>query len=518
MQLPDSLHPDRLSALSRFVVHTAGAQEHAGVAPFTGEPTFPLPVSTADDVAAAFDQARRAQRGWAARSLAERCDVLRRVHRLALQRREELVDVVQWESGKARLHAFEEVVDVAINASYYARTAARHLATQRVRGWIPGVTSVAVGHAPKGVVGLITPWNYPLTLPISDALPALAAGNAVVIKPDWQTPFSALVGAQLLVDAGLPEDLFLVVIGDGPDLGPVLVDHADFVGFTGSTAVGRLVAQQAGQRLVDTSLELGGKNAQLVLSDANAKRAAVGSIRSLFASAGQLCVSMERIYVHDAVYDAYAAALVQVTEGLRVGASFSYDTDMGSLVSAAQLQRVQDHVEDAVSKGATLLTGGKPLPEYGPYFYAPTLLTDVDESMALCRNETFGPVAAISRVRSVDEAVAAANDSEFGLSACIWTRDVAQGRRVARRLRSGTVSINEAYGAFWGSIAAPMGGIRNSGQGHRHGREGIVKYTDLQTVGSQRWMGFGVPPIVSQRTYASAMSYAIRALSSLGRP
>jgi len=518
MQLPDSLRSDRLSPLSRFVVHAAGAPRHTGVAPFTGEPTLPLPVSTPDDVATAFERARRAQRGWAARSLAERCDVLRRVHRLALQRREALIDVVQWESGKARLHAFEEVVDVAINASYYARTAARHLVTQRVRGWIPGVTAVSVGHPPKGVVGLITPWNYPLTLPISDALPALAAGNAVVIKPDWQTPFSTLSGVQLLVDSGLPEDLFLVVIGDGPDLGPALVEHADFVGFTGSTDVGRLIARQAGQRLVETSLELGGKNAQLVLPDTNPRKAALGSIRSLFASAGQLCVSMERVYVHDSVYDEYVAALVKVTESLRIGASFGYDTDLGSLVSEAQLHRVHNHVEDAVSKGATLLTGGKPLPEFGPYFFAPTLLTDVNESMMLCRNETFGPVAAISRVRSVDEAVAAANDSEFGLSACIWTRDVAQGRRVARRLRSGTVSINEAYGAFWGSIAAPMGGIRNSGQGHRHGREGIVKYTDIQTVGSQRWMGFGAPPLVSQRAYALAMTSAIRALSKLGRP
>ena len=518
MDLPVSLARARTDALTRFVVHGPDPQVHQPVAAFTGEPTAPVPVSSAADVGIAFDVARRAQRSWARRGFDERVRVLRRVQRLALQRREALIDVVQWESGKARLHAFEEVVDIVNNAGYYARTAARALRPNPARGWIPGISSVQVSRPPKGVVGLITPWNYPLCLPVSDALPALAAGNAVVLKPDLQTPFSALAGAELLHDAGLPEGLLQVVVGEGEAIGPLVVQRADAVAFTGSTEIGRLIAEQTGRRLIGSSLELGGKNAQLVLADADVQRAVRGTLRSTFASAGQLCVSMERIYVHDSVYDTFVPALVQAVREMRVGASFDYTTDMGSLASAAQLQRVRGHVDEAVGKGATVLVGGAARPDLGPFFFEPTLLTDVDESMTLCREETFGPVASVYRVNTVDEAVARCNDSEYGLTACIWTRDTTRGRNIARQLRAGTVSINEGYGAWWGSVDAPMGGMRASGLGARHGREGIVRFTDTQSVAVQRLVGLGVLPGMSQRQYVATMSRLVAALSRIARP
>ena len=518
MDLPQSLTPARIEALTRLVVHGPDPRTRTGTAAFTGEPTAAVPLSTPADVVVAFDAARRAQRSWARRPVAERVRVLRRVQRLALQRREQLIDVIQWEAGKARLHAFEEVVDVSINAGYYARSADRLLGPKPARGWVPGISAVTVEHHPRGVVGLITPWNYPLTLPISDALPALVAGNAVVLKPDHQTPFTALAGVELLHDAGLPEGLLQVVIGEGPVLGPTVIEHADVVAFTGGTATGRTVAEQAGARLVPVSLELGGKNAQLVLADADLRRAVPGTIRSVFANAGQLCVSMERIYVEDAIYDRYVPALVEAVRQMRVGASYDYDIDMGSLISLTQLERVQGQVEDALSKGATALVGGKPRPDLGPSFFDPTLLVDVDDSMTLCREETFGPVASIYRVRDAEEAVARANDSRYGLSACIWTRDTRRGRAIASRLRSGTVSINEPYGAFWGSIDAPMGGMGWSGMGRRHGREGLLKYTDAQTVGVQRLLPFAPSFGMDQRRFSQLMTHGVDLLNRLGRP
>ena len=518
MSLPESLAPDRLQRLTRFAVHGPSASTVTATAAFTGAPTVPVPLSTPDDLDVAFATARSAQRSWARRPLAERVAVIRRVRRLALQRREVLIDLVQYEAGKARLHAFEEVVDVAINASYYSRHARHFIEPHRVRGFVPLLTSAAVLHQAKGVVGLITPWNYPLTLALSDAIPALLAGNAVIVKPDIQTPLCGLAGAELFADAGLPEGLYQVVLGAGDEVGPALVDRADYVAFTGSTAVGRQVAERAGRRLIGCSLELGGKNASIVLSDAPLARSVEGTIRGVYSSAGQLCVSMERIYVEDAIYDRFVPALVGAAASMRLGSDFAYTADMGSLVGPAQLERVQRHLDDAVTGGAIVLTGGKARPDLGPYFFEPTLLTDVNEAMVMSAEETFGPIAAVYRVRDEHEAIASANASSYGLSANVWTSDLPRGRRVAAALRAGTVSVNEAYQAAWGSIDGPMGGMNDSGIGRRHGREGITKYTDPQTVATQRIRGFSVPNGMSQKRFADAMTMGVRLLDRLGRP
>lgn len=477
-------------------------------APFSGAVLAEAPQGAPADVAAACAAAREAQATWAERPVAERAAVLLRYHDLVLTNAPEILDLIQLECGKARIHAFEEVLEVAIQARYYGHAAAGCLRAQRKQGALPVLTSTRVYHRPRGLIGIIGPWNYPFTLSIGDALPALVAGNGVVLKPDSQTPFTALWAAELLEEAGLPRGLLQVVTGRGAELGAPLVDAVDYMMFTGSTATGRTVAALCGERLKDCSMELGGKNALLVLPDAALWRAVPGAAQGITSSSGQLCISIERVYVHDAVYDAFVPRLAERLSDMRLGASFTFADDMGSLTSAGQLAKVAGHVDDAVAGGATLLAGGKPRPDLGPYFYEPTLLAGVNEDMTLCRDETFGPVAAVYRCSSVDEMVSRANDSEYGLNASVWTRDVRAGRAVAARIQTGTVNVNEAYAATWAS-AAPMGGWKQSGLERRHGWHGILKYTEPQTVSVQRFLNIGTPPFLDHGQYAAVMQRAV---------
>ena len=478
--------------------------------PFTGEPFSEVPRGTAEDVREAVDRARAAQRTWARRSIGDRARVLRRFHDLVLSRQDEVLDLVQVESGKARGHAFEEVADCAIVARYYAHHAAEHLRPRRRRAALPGLTSTREYRHPKGVVGIISPWNYPLTLAVTDALPALVAGNAVVIKPDRQTSFTALRAAELLDEAGLPRDLFGVVTGEGPEAGAALIGEVDYVAFTGSTATGRIVARQAGERLIGCSLELGGKNAMILLEDADLERATEGAVRGCFSNAGQLCISIERLFVHDSIFDRFVQRFVEKTTALRLGPAFDYSMDVGSLVSRKQLDTVEEHVRDAVAKGATVLAGGRSRPDLGPLFYEPTILTDVRAGMTLFADETFGPVVSLQRFRSVDEAVEKANDTPYGLNASVWTRDARRGREVAAQIHAGMVNVNDAYAAAWASTDAPMGGMKDSGLGRRHGEEGILRYTDSQTVAVQRLFSLSGPPGVSGERYARFLSGVLK--------
>ena len=478
------LEPDDLRSLLGRVVVGPGYGTHVPVAPFTGAPIAAVPLSTPDDVAVAARRARAAQRLWAARPLRERTAVLGRLHDLLLSRQSDVLDLLQIETGKARVHAFEEVVDVANVARHYALRASSYLRDRRVAGLVPGLTATRVVRHPVGVVGVVSPWNMPLTLVLGDVLPALVAGNAVLLRPDLQTTLTALWAAELCQDAGLPDDVLQVLTGHR-DVASAVAENVDALVFTGSSRAGRDVAAKAGARLIPTTLELGGKNGVYVADDVDVETTAAGLVRTCFAGAGQVCVSAERLYVHEAVYDDLVAAFVERTEALRLGAGLDYRADLGSLSSGEQLARVIEHVEDAVGQGAQVLTGGEQRPDVGPWFYAPTILEDVPPEARCFREETFGPVVEVYPVASDDEAVAAVNDTEYGLSAGVWTSDERRGWSVARRLRAGSVAVNEAYVAAWAPIGAPQAGWGSSGVGARHGREAVLAATRPQTIALQ---------------------------------
>jgi succinate-semialdehyde dehydrogenase / glutarate-semialdehyde dehydrogenase len=499
-------------------VRSTSGETATTTAPFTGQPVATVPRSSVDDVQTAFEGARRAQQQWARVPLAERAQALLRLHDLVLDRQQQIMDLLQWESGKVRKHAFEEIAHVAMTARYYARTADRHLATSRRPGVYPLLTRVDVNRIPKGVVGIISPWNYPFTLALSDGLPAVLAGNAVVHKPDSQTPLTALLGLELLEEAGIPADLWQTVYGAGSVVGGAIIDRADYVCFTGSTATGRRVAQQAAERLIGYSLELGGKNPMLVLRDADLDRAAEGAVRGCFSSAGQLCVSMERLYVADEVYDRFVQKFLKRVEAMRLSAELDFTGDMGSLISQSQLDTVTAHVDDARANGARVLAGGRARPDVGPLFYEPTVLEGVRPPMACFGDETFGPVVSLYRFSGEDEAVDRANEGSYGLNASIYTRDGTRGRALAARVKCGTVNVNEPFGASFASIDSPMGGMRESGLGRRQGAEGVHRYTESQTVATQRVLPIAPAMGMGDKMFARVLTGALRLLRKTGRP
>ncbi len=485
--------------------------------PFTGQVLVHLPTTAVEQVTEAAAEARIAQRAWAATDVADRAAVLLRWHDAVLDRTDELLDVIQAETGKARAHAFEEVADIANTCRYYARVAAKALSPQRRSGVFPLLTRTVQQQHPVGLVGLISPWNYPLTLGAGDAIPALVAGNAVLHKPDSQTTLTTLLARDLAIEAGLPPALWQVVVGDGGVVGPAVVDQVDQVIFTGSTPTGRLVGERAGRRLIGAELELGGKNAMIVCDDARMRAAVAGAVRGAFSSAGQLCLSIERIYVAEPVADEFCSRLVAAVHELRLGAGFDYRSDIGSLAGPAQLAKVREHVEDAVAQGATVLVGGRARPEIGPYFFEPTVLGAVPPHARCFSEETFGPVVSVYRVADDDEAVTAANDSAYGLNASVWSTSRSRARSIASRLKAGTVNINEAYAAAWGSVDAPMGGVKESGTGRRHGVAGLLSGTWSQTVATQRLWPIGERSPLRGRRFQRGMTTALRALKALHR-
>jgi succinate-semialdehyde dehydrogenase/glutarate-semialdehyde dehydrogenase len=505
----DVVTPELVAQLTKGVVGSGRTANHT---PFTGEKLADLPESTPEDVAKAFDAARAAQALWAQTPVRQRAAVLLRFHDLVLARQAEVLDLIQLETGKARLHAHEEVQAVAVAARHYGRKAPAYLKPKRHTGAVPTLTKVTELRHPRGVVGQIAPWNYPLELSVGDALPAFVAGNAVVMKPDTETCLTALWARDLLIEAGLPADVFQVVLGEGPVVGPEVVKHADYVSFTGSTRTGREVAQSAAARLVGVSLELGGKNAMLVLEDADIEKAAAGAVRACFSSAGQLCVSIERLYVHESIADIFLERFAARTKAMRLGTSLAYGADMGSLAGERQLESVTRHVDEAVAKGAKLVAGGVGRPDIGPYFFEPTILDGVEAPMAVCAEETFGPVVSVYRFSTDDQVVEEANSTPYGLNSSVWTNDGRRGRAVAARLRTGTVNVNEGYASAYGSVQSPMGGMKDSGLGRRHGSEGILKYTEAQTVAQQRLLPMAPSLGMTDEAYAQFMSRSLRAM------
>ncbi len=483
--------------------------------PFTGEPLATVPRSGAGDVRGAYERAREAQRAWAALPAGERVKPFLRLADALVDRRAEILDIIQLETGKARRHAMEEFLDVALCSLYYARRAPRLLKPKRRQGMVTGLTRVRELRHPKGVVALIAPWNYPFALGASDIAPALMAGNAVIHKPDTQTCLSSLWVLDLLVALGLPKDLWQIVVGEPAEIGDPLVENADYVSFTGSTRGGKAIAEKVAPRLVGYSLELGGKNPMIVLPDADVERTARGAVRACFTNAGQLCISIERLYVHEDIYDRFVPRFVELAKDMRLGAGLDFDADMGSLTHRRQLDAVTRHVDQAVKEGATVLAGGKARPDVGPLFYEPTILADVNGDMDLCANETFGPVVAVYKYRDEDEVVARANDTPYGLNASVWTKNPARARRLAARIQAGTVNINDGYGAAYASYDSPMGGMKQSGVGRRHGAEGLLKFTEVQTIASQHLMDLEPPAGIGYDKFADYMASGIKLMKKL---
>jgi len=478
---PRTVSPEQPAHLIGDLI-ASGSDTVTVISPRTGEPHHELPRSSAEDVRDAVARARLAQAAWARAGFTHRRRVLLRAHDLLLARADQLLDLIQTESGKTRGQALEEVYQAASVTRYNALEAARALRGRRVRSGLPLLASTRVKYRPKGVAGVITPWNYALSLAAMDVVPALAAGCAVVQKADDQGALSILALRRAFIDAGVPEALWAVATGEASVVGEALTDEADYICFTGSTATGRRIAEKAGRRLVGASLELGGKNPMIVLDDVDAERAAADAAYACFAAMGQLCVSIERIYVHARIAGPFTKALVDRLSAARLGSALDYSSDYGSLASAAQLERVRAHLDDAIAKGATVLVGGEPRPDIGPWAFSPTVLTGVTPDMRVYAEETFGAIASLYLVQSDEEAVLAANASEYGLNAAVLTRSPARARRIADALAAGSVNIGEGYRGSFSSVAGPMGGIKASGLGRRNGTEGLRRFVDPVTV------------------------------------
>lgn len=449
--------------------------------PSTGKNAYPLPQFTAHEVAVAAQALRDSAAVWADTPVHQRGQVLLNLHDLMIQHESELLELLQFETGKARAHAFEDFAGALNSARHFGKLAPKVLHTKRVRSGAPTLTRNYVDLVPVGIVGVITPWNYPLALTGLDVLPALAAGNPVLHKIDNQTALTALYLRELAVQAGLPESAWTIVVGDGAEVGNAVTDNVDFVAFTGSTATGKIVAQRAAARLIGCSLELGGKNPMIVLPSANIKKAAKLAVTSSVANTGQLCVSIERVYVPNASIDEFIAAATASANSLTIQKDGGFETDLGTLTGAAQFKRFTSMLADAKSKGATV-AGGEPQPQIGPYFVSPAIVSHIPADADLDRREVFGPILQVYGYDSVEDAIEAANDTEFGLNASV-IGNATEAMAVAKRLQAGSVNINEGFRASFASMDSPMGGMKQSGQGRRNGDYGLTRFTEAKAIG-----------------------------------
>jgi len=477
------------------------ARKITSVNPATGEILRELDCAGEREVEAVVARARAAQPAWASLGLRRRIAIVGEFQKKLLEKKSEIAAVVTREAGKPLAESLVTEVLVVLDAARFLIDNAwnllrdepvphGNLAAKLKRG--------SLVREPHGVVGIISPWNYPFSIPATETLAALVAGNAVVLKPSELTPLVALDLASLLYAAGLPKDMFQVVIGEGSAGAALLNSPIDKLVFTGSVATGKRIAAAAAERLLPVVLELGGKDPMLVLDDADVDVASSAAVWGAFVNAGQACLSVERCYAHRSLYETFAQACAEKAKRLRVGNGMDGNTDVGPMIHDRQVRIVESHVEDAKARGARVLAGGTRLPELGTNFFAPTVLADVTHDMRIVREETFGPVLPIMAFADDDEAVQMANDSEYGLAASVWTRDSTRGERLARRIHAGTVMVNDVISCF-GISEAPHGGVKASGVGRTHGRFGLdemvrMKYLDVDRMPGMKkvwWYGYG---------------------------
>lgn len=469
--------------------------------PATGAEVARFPIAAELQVRAAVERARAAQPAWAARDIRERLNILRRFQKLIHKEKDQLARLITSEAGKPVVEALLTEVLVVLDVLRFLRQHAYSaLRPEAVPHGNP-ILKAKRGRLlrePYGVIAIISPWNYPFSIPATETVAALVAGNAVVLKPSEFTPAVAMKLEQLLRRAGVPEEVFQVVVGDGATGAALLSAPIDKLIFTGSVATGKRIGQAAAQRLLPVVLELGGKDPIIVLDDADIDVASSAAVWGSFMNAGQTCLSVERCYVARKNYDSFLNACVEKTKRLRVGDGSDPEVEVGPMIHEGQLQIVQGHVNEAKQLGARVLCGGERLSRLGQNFYAPTVIADVNHSMRLMQEETFGPVLAIMAFETEEEAIRLANDSEFGLAASVFTKNQKRGNAVAAKLHAGTVLVNDVICGF-GISEAPHGGIKSSGIGRTHGRLGLeemvrVKYVDSDMLPGMKklwWYGYG---------------------------
>jgi acyl-CoA reductase-like NAD-dependent aldehyde dehydrogenase len=447
-------------------------------------------------------RARSAQSAWCGVQIEKRCAQLRALRDCMMVSRGALADAVVAESGKPRVEALFADLFVALDtAAYFSKHGAKLLRPERVphHSSAGKAKSGRLFYDPLGVIGIISSWNYPLAIPLSQIIPAVSAGNAVICKTSDFTPQCGALIGKLFADAGFPKDLVTVIQG-GAEIGQALIDAApDKIMFTGSVVTGRRVAEACAKKLIPSVLELGGKDALIVLADANLEVAASAAVWGSYTNCGQVCLSVERLFVEQAIEEKFLALCVDKTKKLRLGPGGDPATDVGPLIRPQHVKRMSDLINDAVARGARVLCGGKPRPDLGANFFGPTVIAGVNSSMKLFQEETFGPVLAVQSVKHAEEAVARANDSTFALAASVWTGDAKRGQAIAARLRAGAVMVNDAI-SYFGIAEAPHGGCGASGWGRTHGKAGLLemvqtKYIDVDRLpGSEKpwWYRYGV--------------------------